>query len=65
MNKTEKHILSKEIHSVIDEIMFKCFVDIPQTLGFDKNEWHEYILFHILNRITDNHDKYFTEEEDE
>lgn len=65
MNKTEKHILNKEIHGIIDEVMFKCFVDIPQTFGLNVNEWHEYILSHILNHVKNNHDKYFTEEEDE
>lgn len=65
MNKTEKHILSKAINNAIDETMLKCFIDMPQTLGLDIDEWHEYILSHILNRVKNNHDKYFTEKEDE
>ena len=63
MNKSEKKILSKDINDAVDAVMFKCFVDIPQTLGLDINECHEYILSHILNRINANHDKYFIEEE--
>lgn len=65
MKKTEKKILSKDINNIIDEFMFKSFIDVPQTLGLDINECHEYILSHILNRVKNNHDKYFTEEEDE
>lgn len=65
MNKSEKKILSQNTNNFIDTVMFKCFVDIPQALGLDVNEYHEYILSHILNRINNNHDKYFIEEEDE
>lgn len=65
MNKLIKKILSKDINNSIDTIMFECFIDIPQTLGLNINECHEYILSHILNRIKNNHDKYFVEEEDE
>ena len=65
MNKSEKKILSKNINNSIDTIMFECFVDIPQALGLNVNECHEYILSHILNRIKNNHDKYFTDEKDE
>lgn len=61
MNKAEIKILSKSINNSIDEIMFQCFIDTPQTLGLDINECHEYILTHILNRIKNNHDKYFVE----
>lgn len=65
MNKTEIRILSQDIDNSIDAIMFECFIDIPQTLGHNVNECHEYILSHILNRVKNNHDKYFIEEEDE
>lgn len=65
MNKSEKKILSKNINNSIDTIMLECFIDIPQTLGLNINECHEYILSHILNRIKNNHDKYFTNEKDE
>ena len=65
MNKSEKKLLSKSINNSIDTIMFECFVDIPQALGLNTNEYHEYILSHILNRIKNNHNKYFTDGEDE
>ena len=51
MNKSEIKILSKTINNAIDAVMFECFVDIPQSLGHNINECHEYILLHILNRI--------------
>lgn len=65
MNKSEKKILSKGINNSIDTMMFKCFIDIPQALGLDINKCHDYILSHILNRITNNHDQYFTDKEGE
>ena len=65
MNKSEKKILSKSINDSIDTFMFKSFIDIPQALGLNIDECHEYILSHILNRVKNNHDKYFTEEEGE
>lgn len=64
MNKSEIKTLRQDIDNSIDAIMFECFIDIPQTLGLDVNECHEFILLHILNRIKNNHDKYFVEEED-
>lgn len=65
MNKSEKKVLSQGIDNSIDTALYDCFVDIPQTLGLDINESHEYILTHILNRIKNNHDKYFVESEEE
>ena len=63
MSKYEKKRVSQEVNNYIDEVMYECFVDIPQTFGLDINECHEYILAHILNRIKNNHDKYFVENE--
>jgi hypothetical protein len=65
MNKSEKKILSQDINNAIDSIMFECFIDIPQTLGLNINECHEYILSHILNRINTRHTNYIVEEEDD
>lgn len=65
MNESAKKILNQDINNIIDSIMFECFIDIPQTLGLNVNECHEYILSHILNRIKDRHTNYITEEEDE
>ena len=64
-NKQRVKTLTEDINNSIDAIMFECFVDIPQTLGLDINECHEYILSHILNRIKNNHDRYFVEEEED
>lgn len=64
MTKSEVRTLTQDINNSIDAIMFECFIDIPQTLGHDVNECHEYILLHILNRIKNNHDKYFVEEDE-
>ena len=65
MNKSERKILAQDVNNSIDAIMFECFIDIPQALGLDVNECHEYILLHILNRIKNNHDKYFIDEEED
>lgn len=65
MNKSEQKILSEDINNSIDAIMFECFIDIPQALGLDVNKCHEYILSHILNRIKNNHDRYFIDEEED
>ena len=58
-------MLSQSIDNSIDKALYDCFIDIPQTLGLDINESHEYILAHILNRIKNNHDRYFVESEEE
>ena len=65
MTKERKQAMLEDIDNAVDAIMFECFIDIPQTLGVDINGCHEDILSHILNRIKNNHDKYFIEEEDE
>lgn len=63
MNKAELKILSKNINNAVDTVMCECFIDTPQTLGLDINECHKYILSHILNRIKNNHNRYFVERE--
>lgn len=65
MKKSEIKTLTQDINNSIDAVMFECFVDIPQALGLDVNECHEYILLHILNRIKNKHDKYFIDEEED
>lgn len=65
MNEPKKRLLGHNINCSIDTIMLECFIDIPQALGLNINECHEYILSHILSHIKNNHDKYFAEEEDE
>jgi hypothetical protein len=66
MNKKQRiKTLTEDINNALDAFLYESFIDIPQALGLNINECHEYILLHILNRIKNNHDRYFVEEEDE
>lgn len=64
-NKQRIKTLTEDINNALGTFLYESFIDIPQTLGLDINECHEYILSHILNRIKNNHDRYFVEEEED
>lgn len=64
MNKEALERITREVEEKVDEMLFNCFIDLPQTFGHSINENHDLILQLILNHINTHEQRYLTEEEE-